>query len=439
MPSAPLSNTGLQQRNPPTPAAGRSRVAAAPRMRGGNWTAPTFLGFLAYVFVTITTRLRVAELGAVIGLIGMLVEGRKPWLPGYLRWFLGLLAWGLFSMLWSLYPPMSSAIIGDFFKIWLFMFLGANAVRSPRQLQFFLAFFVICFLAYPGRGVLLNYMRGILEGGRVRLGGGVLANPNYFAAGTLTPIAICGAMLLRSTNKVQRWFLAGAIGLLVCTVVITQSRGGIIALLCFGALTISRSRRRGQAIAAAVVLGTLVVLTAPDEAWQRLGGLSKISGSEGVAGADREGSAAMRYQIVLNAIDIAIDHPIAGTGIGTFKAVNKEYRPDLGWIDTHNTYLNVLAETGIIGLTLFLCMIGSVFRYARKRLVPPASAATAQAIRLCAAGLVGVLIASIWGTFPYFQFLHFHLLTLVLMAKIWPMEDATTIRLSEPEGAGQQA
>jgi len=332
---------------------------------------------------------------------------------------------------------MSAAIIGDLFKIWLLMFLGANAIRSPHQLRIFLGFVVICFLAYPGRGVLLNYMRGILEGGRVRLGSGVLANPNYYAAGTLTAIAICGALRLRSSNKTTRWLLGGAIGLLVCTVVITQSRGGIIALLVFGAITISRSRRPGQAIAAAAALGILVVVTAPDEVWQRLGGLGKIRGSESVAAADREGSAGMRYQIVLNAIDIATDHPVAGTGIGTFKAVNREYRPELGWIDTHNTYLNVLVETGIVGLALFLGMIGSVFRYAKKRLAPPSSPATAQAIKVCGAGLVGVLVASIWGTFPYFQFVHIHLLTLVLMAKIWPAEDAAiAYRLS---GAGQPA
>jgi O-antigen ligase len=399
----------------------------------------SFLGFLTYVFVTVTARLPLAQLGLGIGLAGALMQGKRPWMPAYLRWFLALLVWGLCSSLWSLYPEMSSKVIWQFFKVWLFMFVGANAVRSPRQLQIFLAVMLLFFLAYPARGIALNYARGILEGGRVSLGSGVLVNPNYYAAGALTPIAICGALFLRSTDKRLRIALAAAAALLVITVVITQSRGGIIALFCFIALTIARSRRRGQAIAAVAILGALVALTAPDEAWERLGGLGKIRGRGGVAAADPEGSAATRYEILLNAIDIADDHLVFGTGIGTYKAVNRQYRPDLGWIDTHNTYLNVQVETGLVGLALFLGMIVSVFRFAKQRSVPPASPATAQAIRLFGAGLLGFLVASIFGTFPYFQFLHFHLLTFTLMAKIWPAEDALTPRPPAPLADGEPA
>ena len=403
------------------------RLAGSARNRSQRkqrWLTPAFAGFLIYVFVTTTSRFPIADIGIVVGLVGLLVQGKKLWFPTYLRWFLGLVLWSVMSLAWSMYPAMSSLIITDKVKIWVIMLLGANAVRTPRQLQVFLGAFLLLFLVYPARGITLNYLRGITTTGRVGLSTGILSNPNYLAAACLVPISVCAALLVRSNNKNWRLAFAGIMAWLAGAIAITQSRGGLIALMAFAGLAISRSRRRGKALLAVLVLGIVVVLFAPKEAWERLGGLSKANRQEGVASVDPEGSAAMRYQIILNAFDIIEDHPVFGTGIGTWPAVNAEYNPVLGRVDTHNTYLNVFAETGLVGIILFLGMVGAVLRYANAqgRSVMRIAPSTATAIRLCGAGLIGFLIASIWGTFPYFQFLHFHMLMLLLMARIWPAE-----------------
>ena len=418
-----------------------TRLGGPARKRGQSkqkWLTPAFAGFFIYVFVTTTARFPIADVGIILGLVGLLIQGKKLWFPAYLRWFLGLVIWSVMSLAWSLYPAMSAFVIMDKIKIWIIMLLGVNAVRTPRQLQVFLGAFLFLFLAYPTRGITLNYIRGISSTGRVGLSTGVLTNPNYLAAACLLPIAVCAALLVRSNDKKWRAAYAGIIAWLAGAMAITESRGGLLALMVFVGLAVSRSRRRIQALVSVLVLGILVAMFAPKAAWERLGGLTKANREEGVAAVDPEGSAAMRYEIILNAIDVIEDHPVFGTGIGTWPAVNAQYNPALGRVDTHNTYLNVFAETGLVGIVLFLGMVVAVLRYSntQARSIIGIAPSTATAIRLCGAGLIGFLIASIWGTFPYFQFLHFHLLILVLMARIWPAEELTRLQQAPAARAG---
>ncbi len=62
--------------------------------------------------------------------------------------------------------------------------------------------------------------------------------------------------------------------------------------------------------------------------------------------------------------DMAMDHPITGVGPGNYEAVYRDYY--LGsWVEAlghaHNLYLNMFAETGIIGLAAFVALTIVVF------------------------------------------------------------------------------
>lgn len=61
------------------------------------------------------------------------------------------------------------------------------------------------------------------------------------------------------------------------------------------------------------------------------------------------------------------DHPIIGTGVGGWNALYHQYQDYLFWTtETHNHFLQVMVETGIIGLTAFLsmwvCMLLPIYR-----------------------------------------------------------------------------
>ena len=66
------------------------------------------------------------------------------------------------------------------------------------------------------------------------------------------------------------------------------------------------------------------------------------------------------------ALQMLKDHPLLGVGLNNFTVRMSEYGEVSGWArflqPVHNVYLLIAAETGILGLILFLCLLFSVFR-----------------------------------------------------------------------------
>jgi O-antigen ligase len=81
-----------------------------------------------------------------------------------------------------------------------------------------------------------------------------------------------------------------------------------------------------------------------------------------------------RYGIILvNAFEVWRDHPLTGVGLKNFRqtceTANFDHEgPVSTWCFTHphNPYMELLAETGFLGLVLFLLMIGLVVRELRR-------------------------------------------------------------------------
>jgi O-antigen ligase len=146
--------------------------------------------------------------------------------------------------------------------------------------------------------------------------------------------------------------------LLAAGLAATQSRAGLLAaaLACVAALVVQRGR--GRLYAAALI--SLVVgvgalwFTANPEAWQRISSFD--DGGNG------------RSDLWLVAWRMTQDHPLAGVGIGDFPLRSAAYVREPGSLEyvrliaerphvVHNTYLQVLVETGIIGLGLFVAVV----------------------------------------------------------------------------------
>jgi O-antigen ligase len=60
-------------------------------------------------------------------------------------------------------------------------------------------------------------------------------------------------------------------------------------------------------------------------------------------------------------LKIVGDHPLLGTGLGTFSEAWKRYYPPgtaAVWHEAHNDYLQLLSETGAVGLVVFAAAFG---------------------------------------------------------------------------------
>jgi O-antigen ligase len=242
---------------------------------------------------------------------------------------------------------------------------------------------------------------------------GTFGQPNPFGGfmGLLAPISLMaavgygvrswryyvGARRLPGLTSIVALFYLAASGLLVIGVVISWSRGAWLGFaLAVGAMLFALPRRLWQSLALVAVVGGLVGglwLTGrlPASIISRINSASQ----ETFATADVRSAdlTAENYALIERlahwqaAINMATDNPWLGVGFGNYEVAYDQYRLvywtfSLG--HAHNYYLNVLAETGIIGLVAYLLLwVGLLFLSWRARQHPDPLA------RLIAVGFLG--------------------------------------------------
>ncbi len=121
----------------------------------------------------------------------------------------------------------------------------------------------------------------------------------------------------------------------------------------------------------------------------------------------------MRFALLQTAGRMVADHPVLGVGLGAYAHANRDYNPALGAYDTHNTYVNIAAETGLPGLILFLAMMVSLLReaIAARRYADRlgSSSGAAELPRWLFLGLIAFLIAAVFGSFAKLAFVYLYL------------------------------
>ena len=392
----------------------------------------SFVAVLVYVASAVTYQLPLVGPAVVAAVIGLVMEKERLTIPPFMLFFAGFIAWGAVGYTGSWLPSETSKQMGDLLKIALIVFAMTNVVRTAWRARIFAIFFLGCFGLYPVRGTLFNYfITGYTRFGRA-LWNFIYENSNDLAALTFLPLSLCVALAL--TEK-KGWIRTAALvgcGVLPLMILLTQSRGALIALVVAIILffILHSNGKRARTLLTAAALAVLTLPFVPESAWQRFGGLADVSEGN-FAEADPEGSAEARYIIWGIAKNIAVDYPITGVGLGAYPMAHARYaepmtitRAAKGPRDTHSTYLNIAAELGFVGLVLFLAMIATVFIEAevirrRAKHIP-----RSQQILALQLGLVAFLLAGLFGSFSRLSFLY------VQLAFLWITTNLTKTELA---------
>ena len=167
--------------------------------------------------------------------------------------------------------------------------------------------------------------------GRVRYRG-ELNDPNEVALTICSGgIAILLGFAMRRRNAPGRRFLYGlAIALCVVAVFMTESRGGLLAMVLVPG--IYAIRKWGWSVLIPGALIAMIVLT--------LGGRS---------GENADVSTQMRYEAWAVGLDMWHHSPIFGVGARQFTAHH--------FLTAHNSYVLMLSELGIVGMFLFVSIL----------------------------------------------------------------------------------
>ncbi len=398
--------------------------------KGVHWSL-AYVGFLVYVFVITTYRFNIGTVAMGAALLGLPLQRGRLRFPPVVVWTGVFLIWCLFGFAQTQYPSAVWDRLIDFAKIWLITLTAVNVIRTRAQLRFFLLFFLGCFALYPARGALFNYFiyHESMEGRAYWKM--IYANPNDIAAFCLLQLSLgIGVLLTDRPGWARKAALAGVL-VLPFLVLLTQSRGAFIALVVFAlfALGTQRRKKRVRTLATVLVVGAIVAVAAPESAWKRLGGITNITagGQVDLYRMDKEGSAAQRYEIWKVALTIIRDQPLFGVGLGAYPQSHQVYakRPEFdkmarGRRDAHSTYLSIFAETGIVGLLLFLVIILVTVRDAervRRRCRQLLPAESAQLLYL-EIGLLAYLIAGVFGSYGGVVFTYLHLALIHITAHL---------------------
>ncbi|MDQ3449629.1 MAG: O-antigen ligase family protein [Actinomycetota bacterium] len=229
---------------------------------------------------------------------------------------------------------------------------------------------------------------------------GPLADVNFW--GRLLVLAFPLALALGTgPDRRQRPWLAAA-ALVAAGIYLTGSRGSLIALGVSVGVWLLLTRPRPRTLLP-LVAGGAALLAIPGVS-SRLATLSAVGES---ATAVVDPSLRNRAAVQVVGLAMAEDHPILGVGLGNFIRREPEYQRATGEfisegvIAPHNLYLELLAETGVVGLAALLLLIGSAaFVTARAFLVArllgsaPEAALTRRLSAAVLAALAGWSVAS---------------------------------------------
>ncbi|HEX6456434.1 MAG TPA: O-antigen ligase family protein [Solirubrobacterales bacterium] len=177
----------------------------------------------------------------------------------------------------------------------------------------------------------------------------VFWDPNVYGRYLALATVIAAAALLWARTREAFWLLSGLILVLWIGLVPTFSQSSFLALLA-GLAMLAAIRWSWRWTLAAVAVGAigaiLVVLL--------VGGSGKITTNR--INVDLSG----RGSLISGGADLFSERPIQGYGSGSFQAAYKEHRSnkDLPVTVSHTEPVTVAAEQGLIGLVVYLALIG---------------------------------------------------------------------------------
>jgi O-antigen ligase len=261
----------------------------------------------------------------------------------------------------------------------MFYIVIANYVSSRKQIKrfFWVAFSVAIIECLVG---LLQFITGLSNSSFGRASG-TYVNPNNFAGllGMIIPISMGYAFSLgyeesrlvknlkgiANAQNINKLLLLFATALIALSLICSQSRGGIlsfaVSVIFFYTLITWRGIGRGKFWAA----GLFVIILISYAVWIGLDPvLERYSET-------REGFSS-RLPVWKDTIRLIKDFPVFGTGLGTFGLSYTIYKDQAIWplsfSHTHNDYLELAAETGLVGLILVLCGIALLFNKALNKI-----------------------------------------------------------------------
>ncbi len=228
----------------------------------------------------------------------------------------------------------------------------AAALRDKKQIKFALLLIVLAaclvnwsfFRSTSGRDF-SHFSYEIRDAGVIGYAG--VNGLAVFAAGIIVFLATLSSFL---RTKIMRLALAAVIAFSVYSLLFAFSRGGYLA--CLTGISFMALFRQKK-----LLVGVVVLLIA----WQAIlpaAVQERINMTYDKNDQELDPSAGDRVSLWKDAANLIVQNPITGSGFDTYQYMRRVGR----YTDTHNYYIKVLVEMGLIGLLLLLAILFQMWR-----------------------------------------------------------------------------
>ena len=304
-------------------------------------------------------------------------------------------------------------VIPTYLFVLIYLFVFYKLVSSVRRL------YTVLLIGCLGSGLysffsLINY-----QAGRLSFGG--MFDPNDIAFFTLGFLPLNLIFISRDNPFWVRLACLGSFGMGVLLVLLTGSRGGIVAFaVAASLLLLLKTQTIKPAMKIAFVTMCLVFVSVSPIDTERYKTLLSLEDDYNVQLADEGGG---RLGIWNFGVRSMLDNPLTGVGVGgsaraRFLDQQELGRRDLAYRPMHNSVVQIGAETGIIGLALFLllsCNVLRIFNRARKKASNVLLVKTGE---MGIIGFIGMFIAGFFLTHGYSLYFVFYFVVSAVVSQL---------------------
>lgn len=199
---------------------------------------------------------------------------------------------------------------------------------------------------------------------------GPVDDPNYYAQILIVLLPLAWARIRYERSRLKK-IAAGVLTLTILGgIALTYSRGGLVAIaIMLMLMTALRSIKLYHTVAVAILFLFAAFAVAPGYS-TRLFSIGAVRGIvDPSSRLEADAAARGRTAEMLAAWNVFRDHPVFGVGPGQFKEYSVDYMSESYSLKRiavprrgHSLYLELAAETGIVGLFTFILIIGVILR-----------------------------------------------------------------------------
>jgi putative inorganic carbon (hco3(-)) transporter len=295
-------------------------------------------------------------------LIGLFLHSRDSFPPrtrltryvGWLALFYYISLWfGSFHLNLALPFLPSNERFADwknYVEMPLFFLIVTASIRTKQQMKFLLALMMVSVLRAN-----LGFYHTVSERDfshfsyGLRYAGALgYAGENGLAAFEAQFLLFCLGLFSAVRELRLKLLIAASVLLALYCLLFSFSRGGYIGLMA-GLLFLGLAKERKYLIVFCVILFSWQAFV-PTAVRERI----MMTYEDGQV----DSSSGERVQLWEDALTIIPQNPVLGTGFDTYKLLGRSE----DYTDTHNYYMKVTVETGIVGLILFLLLLWKMLR-----------------------------------------------------------------------------